>query len=396
MLRFLMGNENCIDAVIPARGGSKGIKNKNLQLIDGIPLVGRAIITAKTCTYIKDVYVSSDSLEILEVAEAYGAKPHMRSAYAARDEASTEDFLNDFLDSYYTKDRPPFFAYLQPTSPFTSSAELDAAIDLIRQRPEISTVFSAKAFHSFIWRNDKNKFTSIGVNHDHTKQRQRRQELEYEELLEDGAFYVLRLKNYFKTNSRFGDYPFAFKSNVAPFPEIDDPNDLKICQLISQNFRNEFTANTPVIKLFVSDFDGVMTDDYVYVDMQGKEEVRVSRADGMAINILKEASIETVVISTEENPVVRVRCEKLGISYFQGVEDKLLKLKELCKNKGVSLENVAYVGNDVNDLSCLNAVGLPLIVNDAAMDLLKHGFYQLPAKGGRKVLRVIAEILAKR
>jgi YrbI family 3-deoxy-D-manno-octulosonate 8-phosphate phosphatase len=139
-----------------------------------------------------------------------------------------------------------------------------------------------------------------------------------------------------------------------------------------------------------------MTDDYVYVDTSGNELVRVSRADGMAVKILEKNSIQTVVISSETNAVVAARCKKLGIEYYHNIQDKAQMLVKICAEKKISLNHVAYVGNDVNDLTCLKMVGLPLIVRDAANELKNRGFYSLPSDGGDKVLRIIADMLGRK
>jgi N-acylneuraminate cytidylyltransferase len=222
-----------VDALIPARGGSKGIKNKNLQPIDGIPLVGRAVIAAKKCQIIRAVTVSSDCEQILHIGHKHGAKIHRRSQSSAADEASTEDALDDFIRSYGGADLPQYLVYIQCTSPFVSSDEVCAAIKLLDSQHHIDTVFSAKPFHGFVWRNFEDAPTSIGVNHNHLVQRKRRQDVEYEDLIEDGAFYVLRVSRYIQTRNRFGERPMAFKSQVFPYPEIDNPTDLEICRCLS-------------------------------------------------------------------------------------------------------------------------------------------------------------------
>ena len=383
-------------AVIPARGGSKGIKNKNLQTVNGIPLVARAIMTAQNCITIRDVYVSSDSPEILAVAEKFGAKSHLRSEFSASDDASTEDALDDFLTRFDEEECPELLVYIQCTSPFVSSSEIESAIDIIYEQKQIDTIFSAKEFHGFVWENSLKGYSSKGANHDHLSQRKRRQDLDHEYLLEDGAFYILRTSEYLKNKNRFGRKPFAFKSKLMHYSEIDEPSDLDMCRILAPYFDGPFYHQTEEIKLLVSDFDGVMTDDCVQIDMHGNETVRVSRADGMALKIFKNAGIRPIVISSEVNQVVKKRCQKLKITFFQGVENKLSVLREYCVSHNIPLNNVAYVGNDINDLECLMAVGMPFIVKDAALELHKLGFSHIPVNGGDKVFRKLAEMIFKK
>lgn len=130
---------------------------------------------------------------------------------------------------------------------------------------------------------------------------------------------------------------------------------------------SNYTTNTASkwsqVKLLICDFDGVFTDDAVYVDQDGRESVRCLRADGYGITLLQAAGVPVIVLSAEVNPVVAERCAKLGVSCDQGVTDKVAKLREICK--WVPLSEVAYMGNDVNDLECLKAVGFPIVVRNA-------------------------------
>ena len=122
------------------------------------------------------------------------------------------------------------------------------------------------------------------------------------------------------------------------------------------------------VKLLITDFDGVWTDDAVYVDQTGVESVRCLRADGFGITRLQAAGVPVIVLSAEANPVVAARCKKLGVSCFQGLDDKLATLRRLCDTDGkllAPLSEIAYMGNDVNDIECLKAVGFPVIVKNA-------------------------------
>jgi len=150
------------------------------------------------------------------------------------------------------------------------------------------------------------------------------------------------------------------------------------------------------VRMVVFDFDGVFTDNTVYVCSDGSEMVRCSRGDGMGIALLHKARVETAIISTEENPVVLVRADKLKIQCVQGVKDKAAELKRIAAEKGIALNQIAFVGNDVNDLPCLEIVGLPIVVRDAHPDVASHAKYRTKAKGGQGAVREVCDLITKK
>jgi len=153
---------------------------------------------------------------------------------------------------------------------------------------------------------------------------------------------------------------------------------------------------TPIwraVRLVVFDFDGVFTDNTVYVSQDGIESVRCWRGDGLGITALKRLGIDTVIVSTETNPVVTARSRKLVMRCVQGCEDKLAAVHELAAELGLTLQQVAFVGNDINDLACLEAVGLPIVVQDAHPAVLKTAAYRTVAPGGRGAVREVCDLL---
>ncbi len=147
------------------------------------------------------------------------------------------------------------------------------------------------------------------------------------------------------------------------------------------------------IALVVLDFDGVMTDNRVLVDESGREAVWCHRGDGWGIARLREAGLTVVVISTETNPVVTARCRKLGIRAIQGQADKQAALIRLASELGLDAAQVAYLGNDVNDLTCLQWVGLPLAVADAEPPVLALAQRITTKNGGYGAVREVADWL---
>jgi YrbI family 3-deoxy-D-manno-octulosonate 8-phosphate phosphatase len=146
------------------------------------------------------------------------------------------------------------------------------------------------------------------------------------------------------------------------------------------------------VRLVAFDFDGVFTDNMVYVLQDGSEAVCCNRSDGIGLQKLKELGIKTVIISTEANPVVSARAQKLKIRCSQNCEDKGQTLKDIAQEYGISLDEVAFVGNDINDQPCLACVGIPIIVNDAHPDVRSLARYRTNAPGGCGAVREVCDL----
>jgi len=149
------------------------------------------------------------------------------------------------------------------------------------------------------------------------------------------------------------------------------------------------------IKLIAFDFDGVFTDNCVYVNQDGQEMVRCWRSDGIGLQRLREIGVKTVVISSEINSVVKKRCEKLGIESVTGEKDKLSALKKILQRESLSVDQVCFVGNDLPDLECLKFVGFPVAVPGSAPEVLEIVSYTTKNPGGRGAVREICDMIYK-
>lgn len=149
------------------------------------------------------------------------------------------------------------------------------------------------------------------------------------------------------------------------------------------------------IRLIAFDFDGVFTDNMVYVLEDGSEAVRCFRSDGIGLQKLKKLGIETVIISTEANPVVSARARKLKMRCIQDCQDKRAVLGDIAQEKNITLQQVAFVGNDINDLPCLACVGLPIVVQDAYPDVLPTARFQTKRPGGHGAVREICDLFER-
>lgn len=145
------------------------------------------------------------------------------------------------------------------------------------------------------------------------------------------------------------------------------------------------------VRLAAFDFDGVLTDNRVYVLEDGREAVACNRADGLAFDILRDHGLPALILSTERNPVVSARAAKLRVPVLQGVADKAQALTDYCAAAGVALADVLFLGNDVNDLPALRIVGHPAAVADSHPAALRAARYVLTRRGGDGAVRELVE-----
>lgn len=147
------------------------------------------------------------------------------------------------------------------------------------------------------------------------------------------------------------------------------------------------------IELIAYDFDGVMTDNTVMIDADGKESVTVNRSDGLAVSLIKKLGIPQIILSTETNPLVLARAKKIGIEARNSIENKKLALEEICRNQNINLQNVIFVGNDLNDFQVMKVVGLPIAPQDAAEDIKEFAIHITKSRGGSGVIRDLYDFL---
>jgi len=149
------------------------------------------------------------------------------------------------------------------------------------------------------------------------------------------------------------------------------------------------------LQAIIFDFDGVLTDDHVWVDQDGREMVCCSRRDGLGFDLLRQTDLQLFILSTETNLVVSRRAEKLKINCIQGSQDKASALQCLAREKGFSLSQALYVGNDLNDLEAMQLCGYSACPRDAHAEVQKIATFQLQTLGGQGVVREIVENLLK-
>lgn len=379
-------------AIIPARGGSKGIPRKNLQEVGGIPLIGRSVLAARGAKHVQAVYVSTDDAEIGAVAEEYGAQIIWRPAELATDTASSESALLHALEMLREHGaEAELIVFIQCTSPFVQPQDIDAMIEKM-QEEQADCIFTVTPFHGFLWKSD-GQLGSVGINHDRAV-RPRRQERE-PQFLETGAVYVMRAEGFVRARRRFFGRVLMHEVPPERSIEIDEPADLFVANAIERWFKAQARerALPARIEAIVFDFDGVFTDNRVIVLQDGTEAVVCDRGDGWGIAQLHQRGVPMVVISTETNPVVEARCRKLNLPCLIGIRDKRSALHAWLQQNSVSAENVVYVGNDVNDLECMREVGCAVAPADAHPQVRQVAHIVLDSCGGQGALREVAELI---
>lgn len=161
------------------------------------------------------------------------------------------------------------------------------------------------------------------------------------------------------------------------------------------NIESEIKELIENLEIIFFDFDGVFTNNLVIIDENGKESVVCNRSDGYGLKLLREIGIEFLIISSEVNKVVEKRAIKLNIKCYCGLENKLLKLQEILDEKQISSERAALVGNDINDIECMNYVGLAVAVPDAYPEVINISDLILEKKGGYGAVREFCELIYK-
>lgn len=378
-------------AIIPARGGSKGLPRKNVLPFAGKPLIAWNIQAALASSSVDTVVVSTDDAEIAAAARRFGAEVIDRPAALANDTASSESALLHALDSLEQKgQRFDVLVFLQCTSPLTTPEDIDGVTQLIIDE-KADSAFAATAFHHFVWK--RSRGTALGVNHK-VVPRLRRQDREAE-YLETGSVYAMKVDGFRQSGHRFFGNIGIHEVPRERSHEIDDREDFNFTEkLMLQNLQRKNTLPwTPQAVVF--DFDGVMTDDRVLTFDDGKEAVFCSRSDGLGLERLRALPIKTVIISKEQNAVVRARAAKLKMPCHHGVEDKLSLLKSWAEMEQVELTRTIYVGNDVNDLAAMTACGLGAAPSDARPEVLDRCGLRLSAPGGRGAVRELCELILR-
>lgn len=389
-------------AIIPARGGSKGVPGKNLRPVGGVSLVARAVGAALKAERIDTVYVSTDDEAIATEARDAGAEVILRPAALSGDLATSESALLHALDVLAEDGpEPDVCVFIQCTSPFVDPADLDRGVARVLD-DHADSAFSAVETYAFLWRDADADLAPgsgvvVGQNHD-ASYRPRRQDRR-PDFRETGAFYVMDVAGFRAAGHRFFGRTALVEVAELTSMEIDTPVELELAEALAAIIDPVLESDAPedpallAVDALVTDFDGVHTADTAYVDEHGHETVRVSRSDGLGVSRLRAAGVPLLILSKERNPVVTARATKLGVEVLQGVDDKEPALRGWLAERGIDPQRCAYVGNDVNDLGALSAVGWPVAVADAHPRVTQAARLVLSRAGGYGAVREICDLV---
>lgn len=383
-------------AFIPVRGGSKSIPLKNICMIAGKPLVYWTAKAANDCQYIDRVYIATDSEQIRKTVEDFQLSKVQvigRGADTASDTASTESAMIEFAENYDFEN----IVLIQATSPLLTAEDLAGGFAEY-EKQGTDSVLSVVRQKRFQWSVDKSGFASP-INYD-IFCRPRRQEFDGF-LVENGAFYITGKKALIESKCRLSGNVRTYEMDTSTYFEIDEPDDWSVIEKQLENRicgseENGTVKQLPVIKMFLTDCDGCLTDGGMYYSECGDELKKFNTKDGMGFKMLREQGILTGVLTGEKVELNRRRCEKLRVDiYKEGVENKLREVEELCKFYKINLKNVAYVGDDVNDIEVIRAVGFGCCVKNGMEEVRNVADYITQLNGGQGAVREVIEIILK-
>ena len=350
-----------IVAFIPVRGGSKSIPLKNIKPLCGKPLVCWSIEALEACEDVDEIVVATDSDEIWNTVESRNyqkIKLFRRSAENAGDSASTESVMFEYI-SNAGLDKGSIFILVQATSPLTQSKHFKEALG-IYSNGEYDSLLTCVRNYRFFWNED-----GSSMNYDYTN-RPRRQDFKGM-LMENGAFYINKVANIIESRNRLSGKIGIYEMPEYSAIEIDEPDDWVF---VEDLMRKHVFSKRPKakIKLFLSDVDGTLTDGGMYYSESGDELKKFNTRDGMGFQLLREAGIKTGIVTSEDTKIVSDRAKKLKIDYLiQGEkgDGKLQAVKKLCNEIGISFNEVAYIGDDINCIKLLENVGYAACPADA-------------------------------
>jgi N-acylneuraminate cytidylyltransferase len=399
-------------AIIPARGGSKGIPRKNIRDFAGFPLIAYSIKAATQSQLVTRVIVSTDDEEIATVAREYGAEtPFLRPSEFAEDNTTDLPVFKHALTwlEEHEDYHPDVVVQLRPTSPIRPVNCVDDAVRTLLDHPDADSVRGVveSAQNPYkMWRVDaKSGYMAplIGVEGIPEAFNAPRQKLPLV-YWQTGHVDAIRSEVILNRNSMSGTVIMPLIIDTRFTVDIDTPADWIQAERMVKDGNLEIVdpgkqrrAFPTHPKLLVMDFDGVLTDNRVWVNEKGEEMIAANRGDGLGLGLLRETgSVECLVISKERNPVVEARCRKNNLPVLQAVDDKASALRKVMVEKQLTPNEVIYIGNDTNDLPCFAIAGYAVCPSDSHPEVLRRADLVLAKPGGYGVVRELCDILISR
>ncbi|MDR3574582.1 MAG: acylneuraminate cytidylyltransferase [Anaerolineaceae bacterium] len=406
-----MVKKNEVLAIIPARGGSKGILHKNIRSFAGHPLIAYSIAAAIQSKTVTRLILSTDDEEIAAVARECGAEtPFMRPPELAQDNTLDLPVFQHALrwlreNEGYQAD---VVVQLRPTSPIRPRTIVDDAVHLLLDHPEADSVrgvVPAGQNPHKMWRVNPNthQMSSLlkvdGISEPYNAPRQILPPVYWQ----TGHIDAIRPATILEKVSMSGDVILGLMIDPRYTVDIDNLYDWQRYEYLVYNGNLDMVSpgkprrSLPEkIDLVIFDFDGVLTDNRVWVDENGHEQIAANRSDSLGLNHLVKSGIQAMVISTETNPVVAARCQKLKLPFIQGISDKASALSALLQEKNIDPQHVVFVGNDINDVPCFQLVGCAVVVSDAQPAAMRQADLVLSQPGGHGAVREICDLVIER
>ena len=405
--------EKCeVLAIIPARGGSKGIPRKNILDFAGYPLIAYSIMAGLQSNLVTRTIVSTDDEEIAQVAKSWGAEvPFLRPSELAEDKTLDYPVIRHCLDWLQEHEgyQPAVVVQLRPTSPIRPLGCVDAAVQSLLENPGADCVRGVvpSGQNPFkMWTIDaqsgvmKPLLQLEGVQEPYNAPRQALPKVYWQ----TGHIDAIRTETILDKLSLTGDVILPLMIDPKYTVDIDLPSDWKTSERLIFEGSLKFYDPANKRRLFpnkvsylVLDFDGVLTDNRVWVDQDGRESIASSRSDSLGLEILRhKTGIEVFVLSRETNPVVSARCKKLDIPVLQSVKDKKEALATFIKENNIPSAEIVYVGNDTNDLPIIDQVGYFVAPADSHPEVLRQADMVLSKPGGHGALRELCDMILTR
>ncbi len=376
-----------IVALVPLRRGSKSIPLKNVKSIAGKPLCFWVLGSACEAIGPTNVYVSTESKEIADVVDNLnlGVTIIARPDELATDMASTESVMLHFTETIGFDT----LITLQATSPLTTSDDILKALNLFKNNNYDSLV-TGVCTKRFFW-----TLEGKAINYDPVK-RPRRQEIDGW-IMENGAFYITRRDILQRSQCRLGGKIGVYEMSPETAVEIDEPEDWAVVERYLIRRRRDSTKELiKNIKLLVVDVDGTLTDAGMYYSAKGEELKKFNTRDAQGLALIRERGIEVAIITKEHSPIVEARAEKLKIDKcYIGIDDKIGCLKSLCNDLALTLDKVAYVGDDVSDMECMRSAGFAACPSDAAEIVKNVSLFICDHPGGSGAVREVCDLLIR-
>ncbi len=399
-------------ALIPARGGSKGIPRKNIRSFAGYPLIAWSIAAAKQSSLVTRVIVSTDDEEIASVARQWGAEtPFLRPAELAQDKTTDLPVFEHALKWLEDVEgyRPEVVVQLRPTSPIRPKMMVDNAIRILLEHDDADCVRGVvpagqNPFKMWLFNGEDRPLNPLmevdGIPEPYNAPRQ----ILPSAYWQTGHIDAIREATIVNKKSLTGDVIYPLVIDTKYTVDIDTLADWAKYEAVIYSGLDVVSpgrSRRPMpetVQLIICDFDGVVTDNHVITDQDGKESVLASRSDSMHIKVLREKGVEVMILSSEANPVVLARAKKMGVEAIHnvGMQDKGRAMREVLEQKNVKAEEVIYIGNDHNDLPCFEIAGWSVAVADAYPEVLRAADFVLSKKGGHGAIRELCEIVLKK